>query len=258
MDPADYPFAQPDGSQLVLAEGDVPIVEAPEGELIAKWVVRNGDELLPLEAFVGAQYAPLLELPRRPVIAYGSNANSDVLREKLADHGSIFVPMLRGRLQDFDVVYSAHISPTGAIPATLCESPGTRVTVFVLLLDVTQLAAMDATEPNYDRLPLTKSVNLTLDLGPSVDACVYASKHGALNVHGVPCHVEPIPARLRRFDGMTERQVLELARERLGTIPGGEREGVEAQTRTLKRDSLPTRLRQTEEKRRRARWARAR
>jgi hypothetical protein len=258
MGPADYPFPQPDGSQLVLAEGDVPIVEAPEGEPIAKWVVRDEDELLTLEAFVGAQHAALLELPRRPVIAYGSNANSDVLREKLADHGSTFVPMLRGRLQDFDVVYSAHVSPKGAIPATLCESPETRVTVFVLLLDATQLAAMDTTEPNYDRMLLTELVESTLDLGPSVDAYVYASKHGALNVHGAPCHVEPIPASLRRFGGMTERQVLELARERLGTVPGDEREMAEVQTRTLKRDSLPTRLHQTDEKRRRARRARAR
>jgi hypothetical protein len=242
MDPADYPFAQPDGSQLAVAERTVPIIEAPEGKPIAKWIVHAGDRPLSLESFVGAQYAPLLELPRWPVIAYGSNANSDVLREKLTGNGPTFVPMLRGQLQDFDVVYSAHVSPKGAIPATLCESPDTRVTVFVLLLDATQLVAMDATEPNYDRMLLTKPVKLTLDRGPSGDAFVYVSKHGVLNVHGAPCHVEPIPASLRRFGGMTQRQVLAIARDRLGAVPGGEGEVTEAQTRMLNRDSLTTRV----------------
>jgi len=239
MDPVDYPFAQPGSSQLVLAERTVPIEHAPEGEPIAKWIVREGDEQLTLESFAGAQYASAIGLPRRPVVAYGSNANPDVLREKLADKWPTFVPMLRARLHDFDVVYSAHVSPKGAIPATLYESPGTRVAVFVLLLDNTQLAAMDATEPNYDRMLLAKPVTLTLDLGRSADSYVYVSRHGVLSVDGAPRHVDPVPASARSFLGMAERDALEIARERLGEAPGGEQGMAEAQTQMLKRESLP-------------------
>ena len=51
---------------------------------------------------------------------------------------------------DFDVVYSAHVSPYGAVPATLIESPGTTAPVFVLHPTPEQHALLTASEPNYD------------------------------------------------------------------------------------------------------------
>ena len=62
---------------------------------------------------------------RTPVLAYGSNAAPEVLSRKLAlsDQPVLVVP---ARLREFDVVYSAHISPYGAVPATLQRSPGPR------------------------------------------------------------------------------------------------------------------------------------
>ncbi|HUC08372.1 MAG TPA: hypothetical protein VMR96_09800, partial [Solirubrobacterales bacterium] len=60
---------------------------------------------------------------RTPVLAYGSNAAPRVLSRKLAlsDQPVLVVP---ARLSEFDVVYSSHLSPYGALPATLQRSPG--------------------------------------------------------------------------------------------------------------------------------------
>jgi hypothetical protein len=242
MDPADYPFAQPDSSQLVLAERVLPVVAVREGRSIAKWTVRDGDQLVALDDLLGSQYTATLAAKRWPVIAYGSNSNADVLRDKLSGIGPTFVPMLRAQLRDVDVVYSAHVSPKGAIPATLCPSPDTRLTVFVLLLEINQLVAMDETEPNYDRMLVTKPGVLMPDLAAAAQAYVYKSKHGLLNIDGEPRRVAPIPAAARRFQTVTEPDVLEIARQRLGVAPGGSAEAAEAQTATLKRDALPAEL----------------
>jgi hypothetical protein len=222
MDLADYPFARPAMSQLILAESAVPIVSAPPREPIGKWVVDDGDGPVTVDALIGVRYGDQLGLSRQAVIAYGSNANPDVLRGKLSVVQPILVPMLRAELRDFDIVYSAHLSPRGAIPATLAECPGTRTTVFVLLLDAEQLAALDETEPNYDRVLLPRSAELNPEFGAMADVHAYLSKHGPLSVDGAPRHVDPIPAGDGSFDGMTQREALELVRDRLGTLGGGE------------------------------------
>ena len=60
------------------------------------------------------------------------------------------VPVEPAWLRDFDVVYSAHISPYGAVPATLQRSPGTVARVRVAYLTRAQLTLISATEPNYE------------------------------------------------------------------------------------------------------------
>jgi hypothetical protein len=86
---------------------------------------------------------------RTTLLAYGSNGSPEVLGRKLALSAD---PVLvePAWLHDFDVVYSAHISPYGAIPATLQSSPGTAARVAVLHLTPEQLRLVSATEPNYE------------------------------------------------------------------------------------------------------------
>ena len=62
---------------------------------------------------------------RAPLLAYGSNGSPEVLGRKLALSGD---PVLvePAWLDDFDVVYSAHISPYGAVPATLARLAGLK------------------------------------------------------------------------------------------------------------------------------------
>src|SRR3970040_120238 len=64
--------------------------------------------------------APPLDVSgRHPVLALGSNQSPHQLIRKFRDCGLGPITVVRGRLRDFDVVYSAHISRYGAIPETL-------------------------------------------------------------------------------------------------------------------------------------------
>jgi hypothetical protein len=93
------------------------------------------------------------------------------------------------RLQGFDVVYSAHVSPYGAVPATLKRRAGHVADVHVLCLDDAQVAAIDAYEPNYQRHRL-ESISLVLADGTTLHSAeAYISLHGCLAVDGGACSI---------------------------------------------------------------------
>ena len=125
---------------------------------------------------------------------------------------------MHGWLRDFDVVYSAHVSPYGAIPATLQHSPGTEVSVHVLHLDERQLDAIDAAEPNYQLVRL-EGISLELDGGhgrlEAVDA--YVSRHGCLAVEGRECALAALRARGRTFAARDHEATLTAVRDRLAS-----------------------------------------
>jgi hypothetical protein len=91
---------------------------------------------------------------------------------------------LAGQLRGWAVVHSAHVSPYGAVPATLLPAEDAVADVHVLLLD--DMRPLDLTEPNYDRIRLT-DVDLSVDRLGRIDAVeAYISKWGALRVDGRP------------------------------------------------------------------------
>ena len=152
---------------------------------------------------------------RVPVLAAGSNQSPAQLKRKygnLADAG--IIPARRGRLHDFDVVYAAHLTAYGSVPATFQHSPGTAVVVFVLWLDEPQLARMHETEGNYTYDHLT-GIRVTLDSGAEMSrAFAYSSKSGCLN-HGGSCiGLQEIPASGRRFEAFGQVEALTLMRDR--------------------------------------------
>lgn len=151
---------------------------------------------------------------RTTLLAYGSNGSPEVLGRKLALSAD---PVLvePGWLHDFDVVYSAHISPYGAVPATLQRSPGTAVRVAVLHLTPEQLRLVSATEPNYEASVL-EGVRCELARGAvETELNAYLSRHGCLLVEGAEVALVAVPARDRRFAEMSEPQVLEHVRAAL-------------------------------------------
>jgi hypothetical protein len=155
---------------------------------------------------------------RTLLLAYGSNGSPEVLARKLALSAD---PVLvePGWLHDFDVVYSAHISPYGAIPATLQRCLGVVVRVAVLHLTPEQMRLVSATEPNYEPTRLA-GVRCELAGGASeTELSVYLSRHGCLLVDGAEVALVAVPARGRRFREMSEPQVLEYVRE---TVAPGE------------------------------------
>ncbi|MGD9736642.1 MAG: hypothetical protein AB7V58_13730 [Solirubrobacterales bacterium] len=171
----------------------------------------------PLRSFVqvGDRTHDLPETPdlvgRRPLLAYGANASPQVLAEKLAPLPAEPLPVLRAGLADFDVVYSAHISPYGAVPSTLQRSAGTVAPVYVAYPTAEQEEAIVATEPNYELAQLELEVRTVEGEDLSVlDA--FVSRHGCLSLDGGEVAVAAIESAGRHLPSLGEIEVLERVR----------------------------------------------
>jgi hypothetical protein len=148
---------------------------------------------------------------RVALLAYGSNASPRVLARKLA-LSSDPVLVVPATLSDFDVVYSAHISPYGAIPATLQRSPGTAVEVHVIYMTGDQIELITATEPNYEPASLT-DVECRLEGGETLaELTAYVSRHGCLLLDGAEAALAAVPASDRAFPELSELEALERVR----------------------------------------------
>lgn len=166
----EYPYATPEGSYLYLGGGAVEL--PPEGPDLTG---------------------------RSALLTYGANAAPEALGRKLAPLAELEMPVLQAELEGFDVVYSAHISPYGAVPATLVESPGTVAPVFVAHPTAEQRALLTASEPNYD---LVEAGGLP----------AYLSKHGHLEIDGSAVALAAVRSAGRVLPELDEPAVLEHVR----------------------------------------------
>lgn len=152
---------------------------------------------------------------RVPVLAAGSNQSPEQLARKYRPFGRTVIPADRAKLHGFDVVYAAHLSSYGSVPATFQVSPGTAVTVFVLWLDQAQLSRMHETEGNYtyDRI---ERIRVTTDEGGTLtEAYAYSSKIGCLEVEGGCIALSEIGAEGRRFPALGQAEIQARLRDRL-------------------------------------------
>jgi hypothetical protein len=149
---------------------------------------------------------------RLPLLAYGSNASPQVLARKLAALPELPLPVFRAELGDFDVVYSAHVSPRGAVPATLRPSPGTTLATFVAYPTEQQLRLLAGTEPNYELGRLTAR-SCRLEEGPEpTDLSAFLGRYGCLEIDGAPIALAAIAARGRVLSERDEPAMLEHVR----------------------------------------------
>jgi hypothetical protein len=151
---------------------------------------------------------------RTPVLAYGSNSAPEVLSRKLAlsDQPVLVEP---ARLGGFDVVYSSHISPYGAVPATLQRSPGTEVRVHVIYMTSAQIGLISATEPNYEQTAL-EAIDCRLEGAGTVnELAAYVSRHGCLLVEGQEVALAAVEASGRSFAARDQAEMLEYVRAAL-------------------------------------------
>src|SRR5215217_1412013 len=120
---------------------------------------------------------------RYPVLAYGSNSSTRALLRKFA--GDLHLPVLRGTLPDFDVVYSSHLSAYGSVPVTLHPAPGAQIETFVTLLTDEQLVRLAETEFNYAirRLDGARFRGREIEVEAPI---AFVSRHGALGIEGAP------------------------------------------------------------------------
>ncbi|HEY3492010.1 MAG TPA: hypothetical protein VGK43_03600 [Solirubrobacterales bacterium] len=169
----EYPYSTPDRSYLYL---DGEAAELP----------REGPDLD----------------GRSPLIAYGANAAPASLARKLTQLPGVEMPVLRFELEGFDAVYSAHVSPYGAVPATLIESPGTVAPAFLLHPTADQLALLSASELNYDLVEID-------------GAAAYRSKHGCLELDGSPVALAAVRSAGRTLPELDEPAILDRVRSHL-------------------------------------------
>lgn len=152
---------------------------------------------------------------RTPLLSYGANAAPEALARKLASLPGVAMPVLQAELEHFDVVYSAHVSPYGAVPATLVESPGTRAPVFVVYPTAEQLALLTAQELNYDLVSFD-AVSCRLENGSAVtEFAGYRSKHGPLALDGDAVALAAVSSRGRTLPELDQPAVLERVRAHL-------------------------------------------
>lgn len=150
-----------------------------------------------------------------PLLAYGANASPEALARKLAPSTEQAMPVLRAELAGFDVVYSAHVSPYGAIPGTLFASAGTVAPVFVIYPSAEQLRLLTATEPNYELRRLERIDCRVETVGGLTEVDAYLSRHGCLRLEGSEVGLAAVAATGRTLPALDQRQVLERVRDLL-------------------------------------------
>lgn len=183
---------------------------------------RGYPYMIPRESFVyrDGRTAPFdlaLTRGRTPVLAIGSNQSPERLAQKFGHDASHMIPVERARLDGFDVVYSAHVTRYGAIPAMLQACRGACVSVAVTWLDDAQLEIMHASEiaaANYAFAELV-DVRVRLDAQRDCGALAYVSSRGALRHAGSPVALAAIACEQRQFAAMSTHEVLERVRERV-------------------------------------------
>jgi hypothetical protein len=248
-----YPYEAPRSSFVLAAGRYYDVLEPRPLEDLSRVPFRDvaSDRELAFGELLGPDASEAAGRARRGVLAYGANRAPQALKRKRALPG--FPPddaivVLRARLHGFDVVYSAHLSPYGAVGATLQASPGTAVEVWLTLLTHAQLAALGETEPNYTLEQLDR-LELEVDGGERPDrAQSYVSRHGSLVLEGQETALAAIPAEGRSLPARTEPDVLAAVAARLGhggsvdefileSVADPERSA--ARTRELRRDARP-------------------
>jgi len=168
--------------------------------------------------FPDGGFAPSAFDGRRPVLAYGSNRSPEQLRRKFNKINGEPIPVVRSELADFDVVYSAHLSSYGAVPATLLPAPGTRVSLFITWLTAGQIDRMHETEAlgvNYDFGRLD-DLKIKADGGTTLDTSfAYISRRGCLADGQSPIALAEVPASNRVFPAMRQIEALGHVRDRV-------------------------------------------
>ncbi len=174
--------------------------------------------------FVDGAVQPLDAVPWSPadrvaVVAYGSNRSPDVLRRKYAGHRDVVIPTLRAEIRNFDVVYAAMISTLGPVPATFLASEGAIAEVAVQFFTEEQLRRMHESERagvSYDFAPLPVDA-VEIDGQDRIRCFSYFCMYGALRYLDEPVALQEVTCHGRRWNALSQRQILEVVRRRIGS-----------------------------------------
>ena len=183
-----YPFPAPPESYLLRAGELAPIEEADFSERI-------------------------------PLIGHGSNRSPEQLTRKftLPDDPEWEIPVTFAWLDDYDVVYSAHVTQYGAVASALVHAPGCRVRIALNWLNERQVLRMHATEGRNYPFGRLEGLSVEIEGGPApryADPYVYSSRHGALGQDGKPVGLAAVQAQGRRHTALEQEAVQLYLRDR--------------------------------------------
>jgi len=210
-----YPYAREPGSYLFIDGGIYPYLIATS-DLLGDSTVALPDgspitvgALLDDLGLAGREDERLV-----PIAGYGSNPAPVQIERKFASEiaeGGLVMPVMKGELDGYDIVWTPFFTDYGAVPSTIFPSPGTTVDIWINWMREKDVERMDATERLgeewYARVPLT-GARYRFE-GPHPDSLdVYVSCYGALKLEGGVAAVASVPAGGRRFGGFDEVEVL--------------------------------------------------
>lgn len=207
-DPLSYPGKRPDFSFLFHEDSILPIIPEKTQDLGKSSVLFSNGDKRELDSILQELHAETIE-ERYVVIGYGSNANPAQLSVKFKDlHRPI--PVFKGTLTGYDVVYASFISPYGAIPATIDHSDETKVEVWINFLDEEQMRIMDKTEGRNKSYWLTKIEDeIKLENGLVISPLyVYISTMGILPINERSVRINDIKASNVKFNGMNQNEII--------------------------------------------------
>jgi hypothetical protein len=196
---------RPDDDELVRRALGYPY-DPPAGSF-----VQIGDRTLPV---------PPEEVDidgRRALLAYGANASPEALTRKLAHLPPEPIAVLRVALRGWDVVYSAHVTRYGSVPAAVVASPDTVVSVHLVFPSEAQMEAITASEGENYRLEQLADFSAEYEIGGGgpreIDA--FIGVYGPLLVDGSPVALAAIPAVDRVFPESTTPEMIDRVRSKL-------------------------------------------
>ena len=164
-------------------------------------------------------FQPDQTINRTPVLAFGSNKSPEQLRRKFGNLPDCDIPVEYVKLHDFDIVFAAHITSYGAVPAMLQHCKGVVAKVALTWLDDQQLEMMHKTELYAANYSFGKIENILAQRDHTNDlteVCAYIGERGHLsaNTDGHAYSIAQIPAEGRIWPATTSGDLLEMIRDR--------------------------------------------
>ncbi len=216
-----YPFPREPGSYLFIDGDAYPYLQVSDN-LLGDSTVRlpDGSAIAVKDLLAALDLADLVDEPLLPTVGYGSNPAPSQLARKFRRQSiasSAVIPVMKGRLTGYDVVWTPVFVEYGAMPATLTPSPGTDVDIWVTWLTEPLVEHMSETEHVGDFYAFAEltGVDYAFD-GPDPKALeVYLSCFGALTMAGETLAVAAVPALQRRFRPIDSPTALDSVRPTL-------------------------------------------
>lgn len=191
----DYPGRRFDGNFLLVGDEIVPLPHDPQQA--AAWLGGALDDLT-------------------PVVAYGRNASPNTLHSRMnkypmqgmtGDERS-FVPVLKGMIENHDVVWHGSPGQTANFFSEIVAAPGQAAEAYVLYLRPDQLAQLHAVETSTYGEQIVK-VNLAENVTTAAIAYVPHDSSVLLDDKGQMVAVSGIGRSRQNLAEMNERQALE-------------------------------------------------